>query len=76
MELQPRNPKTPLDIDIDNIAYNETYEEDLEYYGLREIIDPNEVEDDNWNIIWADEEEFPGWDDEELDDLPDDLFAD
>ena len=76
MELQPRNPKTPLDIDIDNIAYNETYEEDLEYYGLREIIDPNEVEDDNWNVIWADEEEFPGWDDEELDDLPDDLFAD
>jgi hypothetical protein len=76
MELQPRNPKTPLDIDIDNIAYNETYEEDLEYYGLKEIIDPNEVEDDNWNVIWADEEEFPGWDDEELDDLPDDLFAD
>jgi hypothetical protein len=76
MELQPRNPKTPLDVDIDNIAYDETYEEDLEYYGLKEIIDPNEVEDDNWNVIWADEEEFPGWDDEELDDLPDDLFAD
>jgi hypothetical protein len=76
MELQPRNPKTPLDIDIDNIAYNETYEEDLEYYGLREIIDPNEVEDDNWNVIWADDEEFVEWDDEELNDLPDDLFAD
>jgi len=75
MELQPRNPKTPLDIDIDNIAYNETYEEDLEYYGLREIIDPNEVEDDNWNVIWADEEEFPEWEDE-LDDLPEDLFVD
>jgi hypothetical protein len=76
MELQPRNPKTPLDVDIDNIAYDETYEEDLEYYGLKEIIDPNEVEDENWNVIWADEDEFPEWDNEELDDLPDDLFAD
>jgi hypothetical protein len=75
MELQPRNPKSPLDIDIDNIAYNETYEEDLEYYGLKEIIDPNEAEDDNWNVIWADEEEFPEWEDE-LDDLPEDLFVD
>ena len=38
--FKPRDPKTPLDIDIDNIAYNETYEEDLEYFGLEEIIDP------------------------------------
>jgi hypothetical protein len=50
MELRPRNPKTPLDIDVDNIAYDETYEEDLEYYGLEEIIDPNETEE-NWNVI-------------------------
>ena len=34
--FKPRDPKTPLDIDIDNIAYNETYDEDLEYYGLEE----------------------------------------
>ena len=79
MELRPRNPKTPLDVDIDNIAYDETYEEDLEYYGLKEIIDPNEVEDANWNIIWADEDEFVDWDvtlQDGLDDLPDDLFLD
>jgi hypothetical protein len=75
MELQPRDPKSPLDIDIDNIAYNETYEEDLEYYGLTEIIDPNEDEDAKWNVIWADEDEFPEWEDES-EDLPDDLFAD
>ena len=79
MELRPRNPKTPLDVDIDNIAYDETYEEDLEYYGLEEIIDPNEVEDANWNVIWADEDEFVDWDvtlQDGLDDLPDDLFLD
>lgn len=35
----PRNPKSPLDIDIDNIFYNETYDEDLEYYGMEEIIE-------------------------------------
>jgi hypothetical protein len=78
MELKPRNPKTPLDIDVDNIAYDETYEEDLEYYGLEEIIDPNET-DENWNVIWADEDEFPEWDStiqDGLDDLPDDLFVD
>ena len=78
MELRPRNPKTPLDIDVDNIAYDETYEEDLEYYGLEEIIDPNETEE-NWNVIWADEDEFPEWDNtlqDGLNDLPDDLFVD
>jgi cell division protein FtsA len=42
MQLQtykPRDPKTPLDVDIDNIAYDETYDEDLEYYGMEEIIE-------------------------------------
>lgn len=74
--FRPRNPKTPLDVDIDNIAYDETYEEDLEYYGLEEIIEPlNDLSDEEWNVLWADEEEFPEWE-EELDDLPDDLFAD
>jgi hypothetical protein len=70
MEFKPRDPKTPLDIDIDNIAYNETYEEDLEYYGLEEIIDPeNELSDEAWNVLWADEEEFPEYSDiEDLDD--------
>lgn len=79
MELKPRNPKTPLDIDVDNIAYDETYEEDLEYYGLEEIIDPNEISDTEWNIIWVDEDDFPEWDttlQDGLDDLPDDLFVD
>jgi hypothetical protein len=70
MEFKPRDPKTPLDIDIDNIAYNETYEEDLEYYGLEEIIDPeNELSDETWNVLWADEDEFPEYSDiEDLDD--------
>jgi hypothetical protein len=62
----PRDPKTPLDIDIDNIAYNETYDEDLEYYGLEEIIEPlNDISDEEWNIIWLDEDEF-------MDEDPDD----
>jgi hypothetical protein len=77
--FKPRDPKTPLDIDIDNIAYNETYEEDLEYYGLKEIIDPDEISDTEWNIIWADEEEFDVWDttlQDGLDDMPNDLFVD
>ena len=74
MELKPRNPKTPLDIDVDNIAYDETYEEDLEYYGLEEIVDPN-IPNESWNIIWADEDEFLEWEDE-LGDAPDDLFVD
>ena len=69
--FKPRDPKTPLDVDIDNIAYNETYEEDLEYFGLEEIITPlNDLEDENWEIIWAD--------DNLLDDdyeFPEDLFA-
>ncbi len=77
---RPRDPKTPLDIDIDNIAYNETYEEDLEYYGLEEIIEPlNDLSDEEWNVIWADDEEFSEWDttlQDGLDDLPDDLFVD
>jgi hypothetical protein len=72
---KPRDPKTPLDIDIDNIAYNETYEEDLEYYGLEEIIDPlNELDGDKWEVIWADEDLLD--DDDDYDEFPEDLFAD
>jgi len=78
--FRPRNPRTPLDVDIDNIAYDETYEEDLEYYGLEEIIEPlNDLSDEEWNVIWADDEEFEEWDStlqDGLDDLPDDLFVD
>jgi hypothetical protein len=76
--FKPRDPKSPLDVDIDNIAYDETYEEDLEYYGLKEIIDPNEISDAEWNVIWADEDEIDWADTSEdgLDDLPDDLFVD
>jgi hypothetical protein len=71
---KPRDPKTPLDIDIDNIAYNETYEEDLEYYGLEEIIDPlNELDGDKWEVIWADEDLLD--DDDDYDEFPEDLFA-
>ncbi len=67
MEFKPRNPKTPLDIDIDNIAYDETYEEDLEYYGLEEIIEPLEdLSDEEWNVLWADEEEFPQYDEDDF----------
>ena len=76
MELRPRNPKTPLDIDIDNIAYNETYEEDLEYYGLEEIIEPLEDLSDE---VWPDDDEFTEWEntiDDGLDELPDDFFYD
>jgi hypothetical protein len=74
MEFKPRDPKTPLDIDIDNIAYNETYEEDLEYYGLEEIIEPlNGLDGENWEIIWADEDLL---DDDDYDEFPEDLFAD
>lgn len=70
--FKPRNPKTPLDIDIDNIAYDETYEEDLEYYGLEEIIDPEyELSDEEWDVLWADEDEFPGYDDRHLSDIMD-----
>jgi len=70
---KPRDPKTPLDIDIDNIAYNETYEEDLEYFGLEEIITPlNDLEDENWEIIWADDNLL----DDDYDEFPEDLFAD
>ena len=55
--FKPRDPKTPLDVDIDNIAYDETYDEDLEYYGMEEIITPlNDLEEENWEIIWADED--------------------
>jgi len=62
----PRDPKTPLDVDIDNIAYNETYDEDLEYFGLEEVINPlNDLEDEEWVAIWADEDEFPEWEDDE-----------
>jgi hypothetical protein len=69
---KPRDPKTPLDIDIDNIAYNETYEEDLEYFGLEEIITPlNDLEDENWEIIWADDNLL----DDDYDEFPEDLFA-
>jgi hypothetical protein len=68
--FKPRDPKTPLDVDIDNIAYNETYEEDLEYFGLEEIITPlNDLEDENWEIIWADDNLL---DDDEF---PENLFA-
>jgi hypothetical protein len=56
-----RDPKTPLDVDIDNIAYNETYDEDLEYFGLEEIINPlNDLSDEDWEVIWLDEDEFMG----------------
>lgn len=69
---RPRDPKTPLDIDIDNIAYNETYEEDLEYYGLEEIIEPlKDLSDEEWNVLWADEDEFPEYYDEEHDHISD-----
>jgi hypothetical protein len=69
---KPRDPKTPLDVDIDNIAYNETYEEDLEYFGLEEIIDPlNELDGDKWEVIWADEDLL-----DDYDEFPEDLFAD
>jgi hypothetical protein len=71
--FKPRDPKTPLDVDIDNIAYNETYEEDLEYFGLEEIITPlNDLEDENWEIIWADDDLL---DDDDYDEFPEDLFA-
>ena len=70
--FKPRDPKTPLDIDIDNIAYNETYDEDLEYYGMEEIITPlNDLEEENWEIIWADEDLL-----DDDDEFPEDLFAD
>ena len=71
--FKPRDPKTPLDVDIDNIAYNETYDEDLEYFGLEEIINPlNDLSDEEWNVIWADED-FPEWEDDErhIDDIMD-----
>ena len=72
--FKPRDPKTPLDVDIDNIAYNETYEEDLEYFGLEEIITPlNDLEDENWEIIWADDDLL---DDDDYDEFPENLFAD
>ena len=71
--FKPRDPKTPLDIDIDNIAYNETYEEDLEYFGLEEIIDPlNDLSEEKWEIIWADENLL----DDDYNEFPEDLFAD
>ena len=64
--FRPRDPKTPLDVDIDNIAYEETYEEDLEYYGLEEIISPlNDISDEEWDVLWADEDEFPEWEDDD-----------
>jgi hypothetical protein len=72
--FKPRDPKTPLDVDIDNIAYNETYDEDLEYYGMEEIITPlNDLEEENWEVIWADEDLL---DDDDYDEFPEDLFAD
>jgi hypothetical protein len=67
--FKPRDPKTPLDVDIDNIAYDETYEEDLEYYGLEEIIDPlNDLSDEEWAVIWLDEDEMDDleWDNRHL----------
>ena len=71
--FKPRDPKTPLDVDIDNIAYDETYEEDLEYYGLEEIIEPlNDLPGDKWEVIWADEDLL----DDDYDEFPEDLFAD
>jgi hypothetical protein len=77
---RPRDPKTPLDIDIDNIAYNETYEEDLEYYGLEEIIEPLEdLSEDDWTNEWPNEDELSEWEDtldDGLDELPDDFFYD
>ena len=70
--FKPRDPKTPLDIDIDNIAYNETYDEDLEYYGMEEIITPlNDLEGENWEVIWADEDLL-----DDDDEFPEALFAD
>jgi hypothetical protein len=70
--FKPRDPKTPLNVDIDNIAYNETYEEDLEYFGLEEIITPlNDLEDENWEIIWADDNLL----DDDYDEFKKDLFA-
>ena len=70
--FKPRDPKTPLDIDIDNITYNETYDEDLEYYGMEEIITPlNDLEGENWEVIWADEDLL-----DDDDEFPEDLFAD
>lgn len=75
---KPRDPKTPLDIDIDNIAYDETYEEDLEYFGLEEIIEPLEdLSEDDWNDEWPNEDELSEWEDaleDGLDELPDDFF--
>jgi hypothetical protein len=63
---KPRDPKTPLDVDIDNIAYDETYDEDLEYFGLEEIIDPlHELSDEEWDVLWADEDEFPEYDNDD-----------
>ena len=63
--FKPRDPKTPLDIDIDNIAYDETYEEDLEYYGMEEIIEPlHDLSDEEWAVIWEDED-FPEWDEDD-----------
>jgi hypothetical protein len=72
--FKPRDPKTPLDVDIDNIAYNETYEEDLEYFGLEEIIEPlKELDGDKWEVIWADNDLL---DDDDYDEFPENLFAD
>jgi hypothetical protein len=75
---KPRDPKTPLDIDIDNIAYDETYEEDLEYFGLEEIIEPLEdLSEDDWNDEWPNEDELSEWEDaleDGLDEIPDDFF--
>jgi hypothetical protein len=71
---KPRDPKTPLDVDIDNIAYDETYDEDLEYYGMEEIIEPlNDLEGGDWEVIWADEDLL---DDDDYEEFPEDLFAD
>jgi hypothetical protein len=70
----PRDPKTPLDVDIDNIAYEETYDEDLEYYGMEEIIEPlHNLSDEEWVVIWADEDEWADddWDDHHLSDIID-----
>lgn len=72
MELRPRNPKTPLDIDIDNIAYDETYDEDLEYYGMEEIIEPLNDLEVVMEVIWVDDDLL----DDDYDEFPEDLFAD
>jgi len=67
---KPRDPKTPLDVDIDNIAYNETYDEDLEYYGLQEVIEPlADLSDEEWEVIWLDEDELDAdeWDERYID---------